>query len=220
MAQIILDMGSGNTCRNSIDYAKRMIDTVAAIDSHKHSVILKWQLEEVSPPGQLKLDREVFRVAYEYAKEKGYQTTSSVFDKSSLYFLLTFDIPFVKIACRSDLYWLIGEIPPEIWTLASTIDWPIIWETRPYGAGITWMQCVPKYPAQMEDYRVMYWDANSNTKWQAFSDHTEGLGLWKEINKDIVDIIWEKHFVLERSPDNPDSGVFALTPDQLAEVIG
>jgi sialic acid synthase SpsE len=188
-----------------------MIDAVAEIDSHKHEVIFKWQLEEVDPPGQLKLDHNLFAAAYYYAKSLGYQTTSSVFDKASLMFLLTFDIPFVKIACRPDLYWLIGKVPPEVWVVASFMDPLPIWCSRPFSAGITWLKCIPKYPATLQDYKDCM-----PAKFH-FSDHAPGLELWEYCRGPDI---WEKHFVLEREDSNPDSGVFALTPDQLKEVIG
>jgi hypothetical protein len=56
----------------------------------------------------------VFEYAYYYARDKGYKTTASVFDEFSLYCLLKYNIPFVKIANRPDLYWLAGEVPRKI----------------------------------------------------------------------------------------------------------
>jgi sialic acid synthase SpsE len=204
MSEIILDMGSGNTCKNKVDIAKLMIDTVAQMDSHKHKIIFKWQLEmEVAPPNRI-LDRDVFEAAYYYAKSKGYPTTSSVFDYPSLQYLLKYEIPFVKIACQPDKYWLAGKVPREV---------PIVlshdFRGPPHDifVGTIVMQCVPEYPAKLSDY---------NQGNGVFSDHTPGLELWNYYHPGV----WEKHFVLEREPDNPDSGIFALTPDQLMEVIG
>jgi hypothetical protein len=199
MSQIILDMGSGNTCKNSIDYACKMIDAVAAIDAHKHEVIFKWQIFLDEPPN-IPLEHEVFRSAYEYAKEKGYKTTASVFDKESLDFLLEFDIPFVKIACRPRLYWLIGEVPRRIpvW-----VSWD--WESDMPNADVI-LTCVPNYPAKLDDYR----------KNKHLSDHVEGLSLWYRDSPNI----WEKHFILEDDPTNPDAAGHAIKPDLLKEVIG
>jgi sialic acid synthase SpsE len=201
MSQIILDMGSGNTCKNSVDYAYKMIDAVAAIDSHKHEVIFKWQLFQDEPPN-VPLDHLVFGRAYAHAKGFGYKTTSSVFDKPSLDFLLNFDIPFVKIACRPRIYWLIGEVPRKLpvyvsWTGEEMIRGDIIR-----------MFCVPKYPAEVSDYPKGA---------SVISDHTRGLDLWKQSSPRI----WEKHFVLEYDPNNPDAALgHAIKPDLLKEVLG
>jgi len=203
MSQIILDMGSGNTCKNSVDYACKMIDAVAAIDAHKHEVIFKFQLFKDEPPNK-PLDHLVFANAYKHAKELGYKTTSSVFDKASLDFLLAFDVPFVKIACRPRIYWLLGEVPRKIPVYLS-------WDGKdaaPRGDYLR-MFCVPNYPAQVSDYGE--W-----AKGPAISDHTEGLKLFKKWSPPI----WEKHFILEDDPTNPDCAGHAIKPDLLKEVIG
>lgn len=210
MAQIILDMGSGNTCKNSVAYAKRMIDCVAAIDNHKHEVILKWQLEEKDPPGQMRLKHEVFDAAYQHAKEKGYRTTSSVFDLSSLEFLLRYDVPFIKIACNPDLYWLADKIH----ALSNKRIYISMVYSEPSDVRLlprdVVLRCVPKYPAKIEDYRIPL-------KWNRLniSDHTPALELWRMTKPAII----EKHFILERADDNPDSGPFAIDPKQFQEMI-
>jgi sialic acid synthase SpsE len=205
MSQIILDLGSGNTCRNDIDYAKRMIDTVVDMDKKRHEVIFKWQLEKDDPPGQKKLDHSIFDEAFKYAMQKGYKTASSVFDEESLDFLLGYDTAFVKIACRPDLYWLAGEVPRNV-PVYMSVDGG----SYKVHSGIVLLLCIPQYPAKLEDYERLGWCK------LAVSDHTPGLELWRKYQPPI----WEKHYVLERSPDNPDSGPFAITPDELAEVIG
>ena len=210
MAQVVLDMGSGTTCRNSIDYARRMIDAVIAIDAHKQEVIFKWQLDEKVTPPHLALDHEVFRAAYNYAAEKSYKTTSSVFDKYSLDFLLQFDVPFVKIACRPDLYWLIQEVPRKVTVYASRngdVEW------SKYDK-VEWLLCVPEYPAKYWDYEILCQKYGHYL--DKVSDHTTDFRIWREWRP----IVWERHFVLEHDPANPDSGPFAITPDQLKEVIG
>jgi hypothetical protein len=206
MAQIILDMGSGNSCKNSADYAKLMIDAVAAIDSHRHEVIFKFQLFQDEPPN-IPLDHLVFNAAYYHAKSLGYKTTSSVFDALSLEYLLRYEIPFVKIACRPRLYWLIGEIPRRVPVYVS------YWESRhiPFGGYITPMFCVPKYPAALSDYDdLKYEDV------PIVSDHTKGLELWNA----YAPHVWEKHFILEDDPTNPDAAGHAIKPDLVKEIIG
>ena len=204
MSQIILDMGSGNTCKNNMDYAYKMIDAVAAIDSHKHEVIFKWQLFENEPPN-VPLDHLVFGRAYAHAKGLGYKTTSSVFDKKSLDFLLNFDIPFVKIACRPMTYWLLGEVPRKIPVVLS-------WsgeEAAPFG-DYRRMFCIPQYPADPKKYLARGAE-------DAISDHTGGLKVWNKLHPSM----WEVHFILEDDTNNPDAVLgHAIKPDLLKEVIG
>lgn len=212
MSKVILDLGSGNSCRNSIDYAKRMIDVVADMDSHRHEVIFKFQLEEVSPPGQLKLDRGVFSVAYNHARKKGYACTSSVFDYPSLSYLLGFQVPFVKIACAKENRKLVAVTPRGMPILLSMDAREFPPDTTGVVGHPEILLCVPECPAKLLDYPPLgQWENNVG-----YSDHTPGLELWNYYHP----LVYEKHFVLERSPDNPDSGVFALDPSQLQEVIG
>jgi sialic acid synthase SpsE len=205
MSEIIIDMGSGNTCKNDSKKIKEMIDAVVELDTKKHQIIFKWQLFMNAPPNK-RLTHGSFEYAYEYALMKGYKTTSSVFDITSLSFLLGFHVPFIKIPCRPELYWLIGEIPRKYkvfrsFEIGKEIDDE--WETLD-------MACVPKYPAKKEEYIKM-------DEWYltlAISDHTGTLDLFKEYKPEI----WECHFVLEKEKDNPDS-VVGITPDMLKEIL-
>jgi sialic acid synthase SpsE len=204
---IILDMGSGNGQGNDIAYQKKAIDTVAGMDSKKHQVILKYQLEIADDPPNKHLDRDVFGAAYHYGLEKGYAVASSVFDESSLDFLLGYITPFIKIACRPDLYPLIQKIAPRIAVMVSVAGRVIL------PIHCMFLHCIPKYPAEMIDYEATF--AESMLK-ATVSDHVQGLQLWNKYHP----AVWEKHFVLERDAGNPDAGPFAVTPDQLKEVIG
>lgn len=203
MSQFIIELGSGNTCRNDVGLVREMIDAVAVVDTGKHEVVLKWQLFENQPPNEPLLWR-TFAYAYGYACERGYETAASVFDVSSLRFLEQFDVPFVKIANRPDLYWLEDETELNIYMSYRT--------KRPdERAWKTPMACVSHYPATVEDYLLFEdWELQS-----AISDHTVGWRLYHKYKPDII----EKHFVLEHSDDNPDAGPFAVTPTELSEVL-
>lgn len=205
MAEIILDMGSGNTCQNDDERVRRMIDAVDAVDTGKHHVILKWQLFKSAPPN-IPLAPEVFDFAYRYADGLGYETTASVFDLMSLDFLSDYSVPFVKIACRPDLYFLYEYIQPGISVYTSTDR-----RERKDVPGNKILSCIRKYPAKVDDYvrgfemgQLMY-----------ISDHTVGWGLFNEWNPLII----EKHFTIDRDPENPDAGPFAVMPEQLMEVL-
>ena len=202
MRQFIIEMGSGNTCRNDIGIVREMIDAVAGVDSGKHDVILKWQLFESAPPNEPLLWR-TFAYAYGYAWERGFCTTASVFDRRSLLFLRRFEIPFIKIANRPNLRYLTCEDVPYYVSysgsgLISCVD--------------VAMACVSEYPADIRTYQERF--TGDELRW-AVSDHTVGWDLYHLYNPKVI----EKHFVLKHDSDNPDGGPFAVTPAQLAEVL-
>jgi len=204
---IILDFGSGNTCRNDGNYIRKMIDELVKVDTGKHEVVIKWQLFRDVPPNT-RLHYYSFDFAYKYAKEKGYKTTASVFDKRSLSYLLHFDIPFVKIANREDLYWLAGEVPRKV---------PIYVSVKTGHGGlenITFdetLACVSNYPATVEEYKNAFPPA-----WllDAISDHTTDFTLWNTYQPRII----EWHYKLEDST-GLDAGEFARTPEQLKAIL-
>lgn len=200
--QFIVDMGSGNTCQNDRLKVMDMIDAVAEVDSGKYEVILKWQLFESAPPN-IPLSDAVFEFAYIEARRAGYKTTASVFDMYSLDYLLTFNIPFVKIACREQLYDLALSCPVPTYVSVPGE------EEKSWVKAAYHLNCVPKYPATIADYEDRFADL------RFVSDHTPGWELLRKYEPEII----EKHFVLERDPDNPDAGPFAVTPDELAEIL-
>jgi sialic acid synthase SpsE len=209
MSQIILDFSSGNTCRNDINIVKRMIDELKAVDTGKHEVIIKWQLFK-DAGDNIPLDQKVFTLARGYAWINGYKTTASVFDKLSLDFLLGFDVPFVKIANRRDLDWLIGEVPRKIrvyQSLGKNDAWN--WQ-HASGANIQFLVCVSEYPAKVEDYEIFFRPALNG-----ISDHTTDFQLWNKYHPEVI----EWHYVLEHDSNNLDAGPFARTPEQLRGIL-
>lgn len=200
---IILDFGSGNSYQNSLSIVDEMLDRLEENDRRRHEVVIKWQLFQNAPPN-IPLDYEVFEYAYEYANVKGYQTTASVFDEASLEFLKMFDVPFIKIAARPELYRLVDETVPYI------ISVPPRYEEIPNGC--QYMRCVPKYTATVEEYERNF---TSEQLKQGISDHTEGFRLYHKYRPQI----YEKHYVLERGGDNPDAGSFACVPEELVRIL-
>ena len=217
---IILDFGSGETCKNDIPYIKRMIDELKAADTGKHRVVIKWQLfapdtlpEKVPVP----LSLLAFDEAYNYARELGYETTASVFDTWSLSKLLKYDVPFVKLACRPGVYPLLG------------VPWMVNGENRrPPRAVVSvadgatgamlkqqWdvdvLCCVPDYPAYRNDYEDVF---SVHSLECGISDHTDEWYLYREWNPTI----YECHYKLEDST-GPDAASYARTPGQLREVL-
>lgn len=211
MSRIILDFGSGNTCKNDFNYVKRMIGELRAIDTGKHEVIIKWQLFKKAGDN-IPLNEVIFIKAYNYAKTKGYKTTSSVFDKESLDFLLQFDIPFIKIANIRETDYLMDYIPRKIPIVISQ-DADQLFNPQRYQENITKLLCVRKYPATMNDY-----EENNNLLYLmdniGISDHTAHYGLWYKYSPQII----EWHYGLEDST-GLDAGIFMRTPKQLAEIL-
>jgi sialic acid synthase SpsE len=205
MSQFIIEMGSGNTCRNDPGIVREMIDAVADVDSGKHEIVLKWQIFKEQPPNQPLLWR-TFSYAYGYAWERGYQTTASVFDMLSLTFLERFDVPFVKIANRPKLRWIADHTQRPCYVSIAKEEGRLLTQASP-----VFMACVSKYPALVSDYAMF----SEHALRRGISDHTVGWGLYKRYRPGVI----EKHFVLEHSDDNPDAGPFSVTPEQLSEVL-
>jgi sialic acid synthase SpsE len=202
MSQIVLDMGSGNTCQNDKIIIEKMIRAVADADTGKHEIILKWQLFESAIPN-IPLTYKSFEYAYKLAMNLCLKTTASVFDISSMRFLMGFNVPFVKIACREELYYLskYSTVPVYISTANGAIELPDCIK----------LACVPKYPATIEEYESHF----TKKELRRISDHTVG---WRMFNKYRPEII-EKHFVHVREPGNPDAGPFAVVPSGLKDIL-
>ena len=208
MSKIILDFGSGNTCKNKKDYIKNMYDELKNIDNGKYEIIVKWQLFESAGPN-IPLKHEMFDYAYKYGNEIGYKVTSSIFDRESLNFLLQYKIPFVKIANNRMIDMLIDFIPEKI-PLYISKSFPL-YNPRPKNTGdVIELWCVSKYPATIEDYDHFPLEEGCN-----ISDHTVGFDLFKKYNPNII----EWHYKLEYST-GLDAGNFAKTPEDLKKIIG
>jgi hypothetical protein len=220
MAQIVLDI-SANTHRNDEAYYKRMINELAGVDSRKHEVILKWQLFKEAGENRIPHEMLFEDMCYWAFNKHGYRTTASVFDIPSLSMLLDvaygldYQLPFVKIANRRDLDWLIGEIPRKYRVYKSVgteKEYHFKWRTCYDCYAPEWedqdietLFCVSNYPADISDYPKGA---------ENVSDHTIGLDLWYR-NKPLI---WEKHYKL---PDSTglDAGPFATTPQELKEIL-
>jgi len=207
MSKIILDFGSGNTCKNDHTYIKYMYDRLKEIDHNIHDITIKWQLFERAG-GNISLNSTSFDYAYKYGNELGYKVTASVFDKNSLDFLLKYDVSFVKIANNRFLDYLIPFIPEAIpvYISSSTPLWLPECKKR---KNIKHLWCVSQYPADKKDYLAM------NLKFGCcLSDHTIDFDLYKTLLPSVI----EWHYKLKNST-GLDAGEFARTPEQLAEIL-
>lgn len=200
MSEIILDFGSGNTCKNDLKYIKKMYDELKKVDNGKHNIIVKWQLfkdDGVNTP----LHPNSFNFAYNYGRELGYQVTSSVNDVESLEYLTKFEIPFIKISNNYTRYFLINLISEKTPIYISGI----FLNPRP---NMTVFNCISKYPASVEDYE------NKFELFENISDHTDNFYLYNKYKPKRI----EWHYKL-LDTTGLDSGSFARTPKQLQEVI-
>ena len=205
MAKIILDFGSGNTCKNKKVIIERMYNELKMIDNKKHEIIVKWQLFKRSG-SNVPLTEESFDYAYNYGKSLGYDVTSSVFDKESLIFLLNYDIPFVKLANRRDTDFLINYMPQKMPVyISKTHDLFLPKMERK----IVEMWCISRYPAKKHDYEKL--DIKQG---DAISDHTEDFSLFNKYKPEVV----EWHYKLDFST-GLDAGSFSRTPEQLKEIL-
>jgi sialic acid synthase SpsE len=193
---LILDLGSGNTSKNSIDYACQMVKAVA--DLKLPDVVIKWQLFKESGEN-VPLMLEVFERAYRYAAIFNIRTTASVFDKDSLDYLLTFGVPFVKIVNRHiGSQMLIADIPDSMPVVVSVENADFKMNRK----NTDILYCVSKYPADEKDY------AKFGDKLKiGISDHTTNFNLYKKYNPKI----YECHFCLDNS-SGLDAGKFARRP--------
>ena len=205
---LILDFGSGNTCRNSLDYVKRMLRELAEVDPHNHEVVIKWQLFEVWGKNTPLL-RQVYAEACKIARGYGYETTASIFDLSSLDFLLRmhyssgYEVPFIKIANNIKLKYLSERIPEDIRLIRSVGD--------PDSFGQDCMCCVSKYPAKREQYEKVFTEEQLR---QGISDHTINWDLYNKYRPEI----FECHYRLADSI-GLDAQAFARTPKDLMEIL-
>jgi sialic acid synthase SpsE len=210
---IILDFGSGNTCRNSEEYGKKMIDSLAEVDS-KRQCVIKWQLFREAGENQ-SLDVRLFHTYYYHARQLGFRTTASVFDKFSVEYLLEFEIPFIKMANTPIIHErkLMELIPRGVMVLSSYSD-PASIPSQVWDYGTTkdrMMACVSKYPATIEEYETKFSPPELT---RGISDHTTTLELVRKYRP----YYYECHYKLEDST-GLDAGEFARTPDQIKELL-
>jgi len=209
MAEIILDLGSGNTCRNDKKTVETMIRQIAEVDTGRHEIVLKWQLFEKAEPN-VPLDKQIFEYAYTLAQHLGYKTTASVFDYKSMHHLMKYDVPFVKIANNPQYYHLIDKIAQMQLDIPVYVSIPTN-DVSFFYLNITYLACISKYPATIQDYAEKF----PQLALRHVSDHTVGWDLYNTHKPKII----EKHFVHKRLEGNPDAGMFAVTQKELAEIL-
>ena len=215
MGKIILDCGFGAQCKNDIRIVRDMIFAIKEIDTGKHEIIFKWQLfEQKTIPNLIPLSHEIFDGAYNIAKKLGYETTSSVFDEESLDFLLTFNVPWIKIAARPDLYKSILPLIKKIPVVVSVGESECWFNKNLQQSNIIcYLHCVPNYPAKIEEYEFLWNNAELNF---SISDHTIGFDLYKKYKPTW----WEKHYLLKKEPiDDPYGNDWYATPKELKEIL-
>lgn len=218
--KIILDLGSGETCKNETHQVRKMIEAIDKVDNRKHEIILKWQLfrewGELIP-----LHEGIFTYAYLEAEKRGYVCTASVFDTESAKFLKIFPVPFVKLACVPEVY---NSMPivlidfgwwekPIVLSIPDQDEYRRLANVPEYKYNVKFLCCVRAYPADVLDYFYTFGDFLP-TGISDHTDHTKGFELVEQYKPEI----YETHFCLDEQT-GPDTGVHALRPAQLAELL-
>jgi sialic acid synthase SpsE len=213
---IVLDFGSGETAQNDVETAYRMIDELAAIDTRRENVIIKWQLEKDTPYIESAgrkvepLKHGVFTLAYTHAYWKQYWTTASVFDEESLEFLLQFNVPFIKIANKPEKYYLLDKIPKDKKVMVSIGPGFKKDELIKQYPNVIPLHCISEYPADPTVYETSWGRALS----YSISDHTSDFYLYHKYRPWYL----EKHYKLDDS-EGLDNGPWAVTPEMLKEIL-
>jgi sialic acid synthase SpsE len=198
---IICDLGSGNSCRNDVNIARQMVLELAKL--RIPGLVIKWQLFKEAG-NNIPLDHNVFDAAYHYAMTNfGIETTASVFDKESLDFLLTYRIPFVKIANNEKSYDTFMMMDHTTDTIYSSDD-----KDKESFDNNKIIYCISKYPATMKEYETKFGDKLK----EGISDHTTNFELFNKYQPKV----YEFHFKLEDTI-GLDAGEFARTPAQIRE---
>lgn len=199
----IIDLGSGNTCENSIELACKMVLTVRNLNIPDSYV--KWQLFEEAGDN-IPLSLEVFERASRYAHTIGMPMGVSVFDEGSLDVgIHSGAIKFVKLANNPKAHKLLNKIPEQDRVIISTDD-PNFKVERP---DTDIIYCISKYPASEKDY-----DKFGDKLKKGLSDHTTNWNLFKKYQPKI----YECHFAFEDS-EGLDAGKFARKPKDFAEIL-
>ena len=211
---IILDFGSGNTCKNSVEYACTMVKALADITDRRDDIVIKWQLFKEAGKN-VPLSHEVYSRAHFYAQRYGFETTASVFDSYSLEFALKHALRWVKLTNIEKTGHLIKEVPDLDGIIISTNDAdykkPLrVKNDRSEIEDISMMYCISEYPAKAQDYEKKFGDKLKT----GISDHTTDFSLYKKYRPKL----YECHFKLDDST-GLDAGPFARTPEQLKEIL-
>lgn len=198
----IIDAGSGNSA-STIDKACAMVKTV--YDLAIPDSFIKWQLFKKAG-NNIPLNHEVFERAVRYAEVLHVKTGTSVFDKESLDFALKYQMYFIKLANNKDSQALLKYVPDYMRVIYSTDDPDFKTDRKNTDV----IYCVSKYPATEKDYEKF-----GDKLKIGISDHTTSFALYKKYSPKV----YECHMCLTRDKNNPDSGMFSRTLDQLKELI-
>ena len=218
--KIILDLGSGLTCKNELYQVRKMIQAVHDVDNRKHEIILKWQL--FTEWGDLPpLHHGIFGAAYDIARQHGYATTASVFDWESAKFLSHFKVPFIKIACVQEVYdagWVPSSTLFGWWAKQMVVSIPDPNEYNrlkncKFRDNANFLCCIRKYPAHPIEYETTF----SGLLHYGLSDHTDHTMDFYLVKK-FQPYIYETHFCIDGQTGD-DTGPHALRPNQLAELL-
>lgn len=240
---------AGVNHNGSLDLAKKLVDAAAAAkaDAVKFQTFIPEKVISVfaekaeyqktstgAEESQLDMVRKLwlsydsFRELADYCREKGIQFLSTPFDLPSLDFLLSLDMPVIKVPS--------GEITnlPLLLAVAKSGK-PVILSTGMSELrevafardallengcpSVSLLHCNTEYPTPFEDANLRAMGALRAYFGGpvGYSDHT--LGIEAPIAAVALDAeIIEKHFTLDRTMEGPDHAC-SLEPDELAAMV-
>ena len=192
---LILEMQDGMMCKNDKNTVKMMIDKAIENKPDNMDMVFKWQLytKIKTIVEVIALKHEIFEYAYEYAQSLGFESAASVFDRENLKYIKQFNVPFVKIACKTNLY----DFRKDMWALIGQEEYDydrhIISVENNYDYDYMHnigrlLCCVPKYPARLKEYEIF-----GDRLFSGISDHTTGLVLYNKYKPKI----YEKHYYVD-----------------------
>lgn len=177
---------------------------------------------------KLELSFENFVSLQQYARERGIEFLSTPFDIPSIDFLVSIDVPYIKIPSGeiTNLPYLVraAQTGKDIILSTGMSEMQEIEETvkilKEYGAGeISLLHCNTEYPTPMEDVnlRAMMMLKEKFGVRVGYSDHTKGIEVPVAAVALGAEII-EKHFTLDHNMEGPDHQA-SLEPDELKAMV-
>jgi len=210
MATIIAEVGQN--FMGDMALAKKLI----RLAKENGADLVKFQLYEHKklygdnpniPNVELSFDQA--KMLFDYGKEIGIEVFFSVFDTERVKWCEEIGVRRYKIATlRKDAKVIDAVLQTQ---KPVYISMPNFTPPLKYKSCISYLYCVPEYPASVKKFHKIHWN-----EYDGFSDHTIGLDVAQIALSRGAQII-EKHFAIDHK-----TGVdaeWSMTPDELKELV-
>ena len=177
---------------------------------------------------KLELSYDTFRLVKQHCENIGIQFLSTADEKESLDFLLTLDMPFIKLGSgeitnipflryvgNKNMPVILSTGMSDLATVARAYD--ILLESG--ASSISILHCTTNYPCPYDEVnlRAMQTMKDAFKCQVGYSDHTLGIEIPIAAVAMGAEII-EKHFTLDRTMDGPDHKA-SLEPSELKQMV-